>query len=116
MAENTRRYRDSRTETLDASGNAEVFVEPQRHGLRYRITGVAVQVANTTLQPTAKVYEGSADASNFRSGTYDGANDSDNQLDIELYQGERITVRWEGGTPGAIATATFTGEETSGMA
>lgn len=114
--EQTRRITDARNVTLNGSGNGEVTYGPGRPNTRMRITGVGVQVSSNTLIPTAKVYEGDADPTNYVSGTETGHNDADNALDIELYPGEHTTVRWEGGDPAATATATFRGEEITGAA
>ncbi len=116
MAEQTRRITDAKTVTLDGNGDGEVTYGPGRPNTRMRITGVGVQTSTSTLVPTAKVYQGSADPGRFVSGTYNGALNSDNELDIELWPGEQITVRWENGDVGATATATFRGEEITGVA
>jgi hypothetical protein len=111
-----RQLNTSASVVLDGSGNGEVRLGPQIAKLRYRIRVVGVQIPGTFNEiPTAKVYNGLAHAANFISGTYDGNNDSDTALDILLFTGQFITVRWEGGPPGFTATANIVGEELTGV-
>lgn len=105
-----RRYRESRQVTLNAAGFGSAFITPQRHGVKYVITGIGTQ-GSSSVEPQFKVYEGTVDAGNFRSGTYTGNNDSDTELDLEIYSGERLSVAWSGGSVGAVMTATFFGQE-----
>ena len=109
------RLHDHRTTTLDANGFGSVNFGPSRPNTKYIITGVGVQVSSNTLVPTAKVYRGTAQPSNFISGTYDGSSDADNALNEELWPGEIITVTWESGDVGATATANFRGQEITGV-
>jgi len=104
-----RRYRESRQVTLDANGFGSAFISPQRHGEKYIITGVGTQ-GTSSVEPEFKVYEGGVDDGNFRTGTYTGNSDADNEFGgIELWAGEKLSVAWFGGSVGAVMVASFFG-------
>lgn len=110
----SRRYRDSQSITLNAQGTGSVKIGPQRHGTRFFIESVGVQVSSNVLEPVAKTYRGEPQPGNFISGSFAGSNDNDPMLNEMLYSGEYVTVQWTGGDVGATATATFYGQEMSG--
>lgn len=72
-------------------------------------------VTTNTNEPTARVYHGSASSATFISGSYTGSQDTDSAMDEVLYPGEIVTVKWTGADVGAVATATYTYDETTGM-
>lgn len=107
----TRQLHDSASVTLDANGYGTVRLGPGRHGVRWTIRRITVQTSTDTLVPIAKVYRGLPGAAAFVSGTFVGSFDADDALNQELDHGEFLTVEWSGGDAGAVATATWTGEE-----
>ena len=114
MAREERRLRDSRNVTLNGSGVGSVTFGPQRPNTRYVINTVSVIGPTMTSLAEARVYFGTAEQSNFISGTFVGNNDTDSAIDEELYPGEFLTVKWTGGDSGAQVTATFRGREIVG--
>ena len=100
---------DSARVTLDGSGTGTVRFGPTRPGERWHVTSVSVSVSTNTSTPVAKVYRGNVGPGTFISGTYDGALDTDPQLNEQLWPGEYLSVQWTGGDSGATATATYRG-------
>lgn len=111
--EQTRPLRGHVSVVLDASGAGQVSFGPDRHGVQWDITRVAVQTSTSTLVPEARVYRDSVGDATFLSGTFVGSFDSDDSVNETLYQGERMFVTWSGGDVGATATATYYGNEIS---
>ncbi|WP_433478153.1 hypothetical protein ACQPZP_14630 [Spirillospora sp. CA-142024] len=107
----TRQLHDSARVTLNASGAGTVRLGPSRHGVRWIIRRITVQTSTATLVPLAKVYRGGVGDASFISGTFVGSFDADDGLDEQLENGEYLTVAWTGGDVGAIATATWSGDE-----
>jgi len=103
------RLMDNARTVLDETGRGHVRFGPTRPGESWSVQGVSVTVSETNGETTAKVYRGSPDPGTFISGTYDGANDSDNGLNELLWPGEVLTVEWTGGVPGAVAIAAYRG-------
>ena len=114
--EQTRPLRNAAQVTLDASGNGDVTFGPGRHGIRWVVKRISVQTSTHTLVPEARIYRDSVGDATFISGTFVGSFDTDDGLNEELHNGERLIVRWTGGDAGATATATWSGDEISGMA
>jgi hypothetical protein len=112
--EQTRPLRDAAQVTLDSNGDGQVSFGPGRHGSRWTVTRVSVQTSTSTLVPEARIYRDSVGDATFISGTFVGSFDTDSGLSEELHQGERLIVRWTGGDSGAVATATWGGEEITG--
>ena len=108
------RLQDSARTTLDGSGAGMLRFGPMLPGTRWEVKGVSVQVDPSTPGPVAKIYKGTPSPGTYISGTYDGANDSDNALSESLWPGEFITVQWTGGSPGATATVAYRGEIIAG--
>lgn len=108
MSEGLRLY-DSVRVTLDGSGTGTVRFGPSRPGERWRVTSVSVSTSTNTNTPVAKVYRGTPAPGAFISGTYDGALDTDPELNELLWAGEYLSVQWTGGDSGATATATYRG-------
>lgn len=101
---------DSSKVTLDGSGNGTVTLGPGRPNMRWVIKGISVQVSSNVNEPVANIYRGSVNPGSFISGTYNGSNDADNELNETLYPGEFLTVQWTDGDSGAQATASYRGE------
>jgi hypothetical protein len=112
--EQTRQLHDSAQVVLDANGAGSVRLGPGRHGIRWTIRRITVQTSTATKVPIAKVYRGTAGDAAFISGTFVGSFDADDGLAEELDNGEFLTVAWTGGDAGAIATATWSGDEITG--
>jgi hypothetical protein len=94
------------TTVLDGSGNGSVTFGPNRSRQKWSppLT-VAVQTSTSNLIPVARVTMG-----NLKLGsTYTGSDDSDDFPAVTVLPGQKITVTWSGGDPGAVATATITG-------
>lgn len=86
--------------TLDSSGNGSVNLGPTSTRTYWDVTTVAVQGTSVNPIPTASVFLGSTNLGSTWSGTLD----SDN-VDVRVWPGQQLTVKWSGGTPGASATA-----------
>lgn len=97
---------------LDASGNGSVQIGPTRAGQSWLVKVAALQVSTNVLEPTAKLYLGTASPPNFLGGSYTGSNDADTELNLPLRRGQRLTCVWSGGDAGARATLSITGEIT----
>ncbi len=106
-----RQLHDSARVTLDASGAGSVRFGPGRHGVRWTIRRITVQTSTSALVPRAKVYRGEIGDAAFITGTFVGSFDVDDGLDEQLDAGEYLTVAWTGGDAGAVATATWSGDE-----
>jgi hypothetical protein len=105
-----RALRDSRSVTLDGSGNGAVTFGPSRTA--WLIERMSVRVSSNTDEPQANVYRGEPNPATQISGTYSGSNDTDSQVsDNPLFPGEYYTCQWTGGDPGATATISFSGRE-----
>lgn len=95
--------------TLDGSGNGAVRF--QAVGSHIRITNRSVRVSSTTAQATVTTYKGQIGSDYRIDGTNSGSTGDNSTTPIDLFDGESIIVVWEGGDPGATATATFTGKQ-----
>lgn len=113
MAESRTPIRDTRSVTLDASGNGSVQFGPGRPNTRWIITGVSVSTSTNTLEATGVLRRGGERISETFTAS---SGDSDNALpDAPLWPGETYTFTWSGGDVGARADLAFRGEEISGM-
>jgi hypothetical protein len=107
------RLEEALSVVLDASGNGTVeFLIP--YSQRWAITRITV---STVIQippiPRALVYRNSIIASAIVDGTYTGTLDtSDITGGLVFEGGEKILVRWTGGTVGDTATASLGGTRT----
>ena len=107
----TRQLHDSARVELDASGAGTVRLGPGRHGVRWTVRRITVQTSTATKVPEARVYRGGVGDASFITGTFVGSFDVDDGLNEQLEHGEYLTVAWTGGDAGAVATATWSGEE-----
>lgn len=110
MTEVVTQLYDSVHATLDANGTATVIFGPGRPNTRWLVKGISVQASTTVLMPIANVYRGTVNPGTFITGTYDGGNDSDNELSEVLYPGQFLSVQWTGGDVGAQVTAAYRGD------
>jgi hypothetical protein len=99
----------SDTKTADASGKAVCQVQPLRAFESWKITNTAVQSTSTAI-PTVKTYRGGESPSSFLEGSYT-ANFNSSDTVIDLNNGERLLVVFEGCTPGASCSVSVSGEK-----
>lgn len=106
----TRRLDVVLSANLSAAGAATVSTQVP-WGQTWRITGVAVNVASTSLPfPTFTLYRGAALPANVIAATYSGQSDVAGG-DETCFSGESITGVWSGGPTGTpLATLHLTGE------
>lgn len=97
---------ESESGTLDAAGSATVRIGPVR-AQTWTVTNVAVS-STSTLDTQARVYRGAATPGQLLAGTYSG-NQDNAPLSEPLQPGQRLTVAWVGGTPGARVTVSVSG-------
>lgn len=95
------------TVVLDGSGNGQV--EFQAVGANVRITNGYASVSTQVLQASATAYKQLVGPGYAVSSTESGSTGAPFKGPFDLLDGERLIVRWTGGDPGAVATATFTG-------
>ncbi len=94
---------------LDASGNGQVTVGPNRATEYWHVTKMAVLTSTAVKVPSAYVYTDSVSPSNLLDATYTGSQDS-TDLDVPLAPGRRLVIRWTGGDVGALATVSIYGQ------
>lgn len=95
---------------FDANGEARVVIGPKRSFERWKITNTAI-TTTSTLTTSFKLYRGmTATPSNLIDLSNFNGNDDVSDSVIELPSGENLLGVWMGGTPGAFATATVSGE------
>lgn len=104
---------DTANGNADANGRVELTLQPLRYGETWHVTRMTVQSSSSTLVPTAKVYQNSAEPSNLADGTYTGTFDT-STTSITLHNGERLLCVFEGADPGARCTFNIFGERNSG--
>lgn len=96
--------------TFDANGEARVTVGPQRAFERWRITNTAITTTSTNVT-AFKLYRGvTAIPSNLIDLSNFNGNDDVSDSVIELPAGEKLLGVWTGGTVGALATITVSGQ------
>lgn len=111
MTVQTRKFAEQRTVVLDASGTGLIRFGPQRPNTRFLIRIVRVKTSTAVLVPQAEVFKGTVSVSDTRTGD----SDVDSEMDMELWPGEECRVVWTNGDVGAIATASFQGDELYGI-
>ncbi len=96
---------------FNAAGVAQVELGPVPPGQVWLITRMTVSTTGTdNPMPSCSVYDGSVAAQNLIDATYTGSQDvSDFGQPYILQPAETLVFRWEGGTPGLIATARLVG-------
>lgn len=99
---------EERTGTLDTSGTATVRIGPTRPGTRWRITTIAVRSDSAIKVPLAAVFRGTV-GTNSLGGSYTGTQDADTSIDLELYAGDFLSVRWTAGDIGASVAVSVSG-------
>lgn len=98
----------SDNKTADANGKAVCVVQPLRAFEDWHITNTAVQSTSAAV-PTVKVYKGGESPTNFIEGSYTAQFNASN-TEIDLLNGERLLVVFEGATAGSSCSVSVTGE------
>lgn len=110
---------ESRSVTLDDSGNGAVHFGPQV-GAMWQLTTASIYVSSATTpaaaMPSCDLSLGSSgNAGTLIDGTYTGArNSSDLVAGIAVYPGAEIWAVWKGGEPASTATLTVYGQSITG--
>lgn len=94
---------------FDAAGAAVIETRPVPFGQRWRITRVTVTTTSTSATDVA-VYLNTAQAPNLVDRTSRSGNSDTTDTPIDLVAGDRLVIVWAGGTPGATARMTASGE------
>lgn len=96
--------------TFGADGMARVIFGPLRAFERWRITNTAISTTSTSTT-AFKLYRGVVEnpSSLIDISRFNGNGDSSDTV-TELTPGEQLLGVWSGGTSGAMATVTVSGE------
>lgn len=111
---------------LDGSGNGTAVITPgqagapgsgvgaaRNSGLLWNVTGVSVSASSSASDAKASVFISygilSSTQADFLGQTATGSSGDTCSVNVSLKPGDWITVKWTGGTPGAIATMRVTG-------
>lgn len=99
--------------TLDGSGNGTAKVGPLSAREIHYPQVASVSVSDTTNEATCSVYAGGINYRQFIDGCIDGSSgdSTDHISGSTIHIGEYVWAVWSGGTPGARATLTVTGEK-----
>lgn len=96
------------TITADGAGELELRVPAGRAWTVQRMTVSCT--GPTTPMPSCFVYDGPPNDAYLLDATWTGTQDvSDFGTPLELGEGDYLTFRWTGGTPGEVATARLVG-------
>lgn len=93
---------------LDGSGSGTVSF--QATGDNISITKLFAKVSTTVAQAVVTIYKGQVGDNYAVDNSNSGSTGASASGAIGLMDGETVYVRWVGGDPGAIATATFSGK------
>lgn len=95
---------------LDGSGNGTATTGPTAAGEAWQAGYVVgVQVATNTAEAIARGWAGNGPPSGFLGASTWGSTGDVNSDTPQLTQGQKVTVRWAGGDPGAMAYLTVVG-------
>lgn len=97
---------DQRQATLNAAGTGLAQLGPRRAGISWHVTSLAVACPQVASTPAVSVHLGSESGPQL-AWTWDASDSTD--LDVILFAGQYITVKWSNGTPGTICTASIVG-------
>lgn len=107
MTTTTYRLDESQNATLNSSGAATLTgIGPVQRGEAWEVEGYSVTL--TAGNAIVRVYRGSPLVANQIDYTSKGLGDSSDTR-IMIKDGEKLSVTWENGTTGAIATIHFYG-------
>jgi len=113
MSVQTHPLLESKSATLDSSGNGTVRIGPSRISETWTVTNLSVATSTNNKVSRAYVYLGTESPGGLLGGTENGSRDQMGP-DQVLYTGQFLTVVWRGGDAGATATVTVTGTRTAG--
>lgn len=99
--------------TFGADGVATVRFDTVPPFQLWRLYRLSVS-ATSTNRTAAQVYRSSATPANLLDSAPYSGNDDTTDTVFDLRAGESLIVQWTGGTPGAVATVTATGEQVAG--
>lgn len=104
---------ESASVTLDATGAGVARLGPRRAGVQWAVRKVTISSTSATSQvPTAELFLGEPSGTPLDS-TYDG-NRNSTDVDVSLWSGQYLSLRWAGGTPGATGTLAVLGDNVIG--
>lgn len=99
---------------LDASGNGTAAIGPTVQEMWSGLS-VYVSAATNVVEAQATLYIGSGISPGTavaQTATGSSGDTWSGQSNIQVYLGQRLTVRWQGGDPGALATMSVNGSKT----
>lgn len=92
---------ESASVVLDAAGYGVARIGPGRAGVRWIIDSLSVLAAGApTLTPKLYLYRGEPAAGKHFDSSYNGNQNSSDNLSIPLTSGQFIAAEWVGGDPG----------------
>ena len=94
---------------LASNGNGAVTF--QAVGSALRISNIFFQVSSSVLQAQVFIYKSQIADGNIIFNSQSGSTGGNAKGNVDLFDGEKIIVRWVGGDVGSTATATFTGQK-----
>lgn len=110
--------RQAASVTLNGAGAGAVVLGPVPTFVRWELTRLAVDASGGTgtTQAEVRVYRGEVNSASLEDSTYAGNLDTADwgSSPVILQAGERLTVAWTGGRPGALATARISGSQEEG--
>lgn len=95
--------------TFGADGTATAAFQTVQPWKRWRVNRTAVSSTSANLTAVSTYRNTPGPANLIDAAAYSGNGDSSDTAFV-LEAGETLTVQWTGGTPGATATATVSGE------
>lgn len=99
---------EAQSTTLDSNGRGELRFGPTVYGARWRIDRMTTN-GNATTNPECNVYRGGEADTSLIDTTTTGNGDV-SETNLELRDGEFITVVWSGGNSGAVMSFRVEGE------
>lgn len=96
---------------LNAAGYGVARIGPGRAGVRWLIDSLSVLATGTpTLVPRLYLYRGEPAAGKHFDSSYNGNQNSSDNLSIPLSSGQVIAAEWVGGDPGRRYTLSVYGK------
>lgn len=100
---------ESESADADATGRAEITLQPLQAFHRWRVKRMTVSTTDTTLVPTVKVYRGGESPSNLVDGTFTGTLDH-SDTDLVLRNGEPLVFVFFQADVGTTCSVTIEGQ------
>lgn len=97
---------------LNGSGNGTVSLGPTGSGEVWTSVTAAVHCSSNSSEATCQLFVGSAASPQFFSGgtTWGSTGDSSPWVGAPIPVGQQVFATWTGGTPGATAYLTLSGQ------